>query len=269
MRLTTLACLLLSAGLAGLGALSLRYDDFALAWQPVPDGLPPALRAVLAYASGALLLAGGVGLFLPTLRLRAKAALMLTLFVASWLVLLQVPRVAQHPGTEFMWLGFGENLLLVTGAWVLWIALAGETGGGKGGLSLARLLFGLALPLIGLSHFTYTDATAGMVPAWLPVHRAFAYLTGAGHIAAGLGIVLGVAPRLAATLEAAMISCFVLLLHVPGMLHAPGDRMQWTMLCIATAYAGAAWAVAASYAGQPWFRLGWSVPRAAAASATV
>ncbi len=250
MRLISLARVALAVGFAILGVLSLRYRDFALNWQPVPDGVP--LRMVLACASGALLVAGGIGLLVP--RFARRAAVVMTLFVGSWLVLLQVPRVVAQPGQAYIWLGFAENLLLVTGAWVLCLELAG-TGGpakrslllGDGALRAARLLYGVALPLIGLSHFVYADATAAMVPAWLPERRAFAYLTGIGHIAAGLGILFGMVPRLAATLEAAMISAFVLLLHLPGVVAAPADRLQWTMLGIALAYSGAAWSVAASY----------------------
>jgi len=110
---------------------------------------------------------------------------------------------------------------------------------------------GAALPLIGLSHFVYSAGTASMVPAWLPGHLFFAYLTGSGHMAAGLGILLGILPGLAAALEALMITLFVLLLHLPGVVAHPHDRLQWTMFFIASAYAGAAWAVAASIRDDP------------------
>jgi uncharacterized membrane protein YphA (DoxX/SURF4 family) len=85
-----------------------------------------------------------------------------------------------------------------------------------------------------------------MVPGWMPARLFVAYLTGTGHIAAGAGILLGILPGLAALLEAAMITLFVLLLHLPGVASHPRDRLQWTMFSIALAYAGAAWAVAGS-----------------------
>ncbi len=252
-----LARWLFSLGLAGLGLLSLIYDDFALVWQPVPEGVPA--RALLAYASGLLLLAGGVGMLVERFAVRAGAVT--AWFLASWLVLLRVPQVVKAPGDAGVWLGFGETLLLVAGAWT-WFALlkrrAIATSGGEcgwwasdRGLVAARLLFGVALPLIGWSHFVYADATAGMVPAWLPLRKGFAYLTGAGHIAAGVALLTGILPRLAATAEAAMIGCFVVLLHAPGVAAAPRDRMQWTMLCVAMAMDGAAWAVAASFEKAP------------------
>ncbi len=264
MRATRLGHVLFAVGLAGLGLLSLIFDDFALNWQPVPAGLPG--RAWLAYASGTLLLAGGIGLLVP--RIATGSAFLLTAFVISWLLLLQVPRVAAAPGNAGVWLGFGENLLLAAGGAVLVGSLARRRNfarptalASERGTEIARLLFGLSLPLIGLSHFVYVDATASMVPGWLPFPRAIAYLTGSGHIAAGIALLFGVVPRLAATLEAAMLSLFVLLLHVPSVLAAPRDRLQWTMLCIACAYTGAAWATAGSFRVMPWRGMRWNAPQ--------
>jgi len=241
-------------GLAGLGLLSLLNRDLAMNWQPVPPWVLG--RAPLACASGAILLLGGAGLFLKTTA--APAALALTLFVLSWLLLLQLPRVAAGPLSAGNCLGVGENSLLVTGGWLVFASLTEAVDRWRGfGLAgprarrVAQLWYAAALPLIGLSHFVYLDGTISLVPAWLPFRPGWACLTGAGHIAAGFGLLLGVAPRRAATLEAAMISGFVLLLHAPGVASDPGNRLQWTMLCVATAYAGAAWAVAGSLPDSP------------------
>jgi uncharacterized membrane protein YphA (DoxX/SURF4 family) len=93
----------------------------------------------------------------------------------------------------------------------------------------------------------YAQVTAGMVPSWLPGHLAWAYLTGAAHIAAGLAILVGVVPRLAATLEALMVSIFLLTVNTPDLVRAPGDRWQWTEVFVASAIAGVAFLVARSY----------------------
>jgi uncharacterized membrane protein len=242
---------LFAIGLAGLGILSLRFDDFALNWQPVPTGVP--FQAFLAYASGAILLAGGAGMFAR--RAASWSTLGLTIFVLTWLLFLQFPRVAANPLNEGAWLGFGENLVLAAGGWTLFACLSRHEGrplvkfaGGEAGLRLGQLLFGVSLPLIGLSHFIYVDATAAMVPGWLPARVGLAYLTGAAHIAAGIGLILRIVPWLAATLEAIMLSLFVLLLHMPGVAAAPESRLQWTMLFVASALTGASWAVAGSLA---------------------
>jgi uncharacterized membrane protein YphA (DoxX/SURF4 family) len=91
-----------------------------------------------------------------------------------------------------------------------------------------------------------------MVPAWLPARRELAYVTGAAHVAAGLGLVSALLDRLAATLEAIMLSAFVLLVHVPSLgaspapTWAPNGQALWTELLLALVMAGSAAIVARS-----------------------
>src|ERR1700677_1566271 len=249
MRLTDIGHLLFALGLAGLGVLSLFSGDFALNWQPVPLWVPA--RELLAYLSGALLLAGGLGLLIRGTA--SVASVTMAAFLLSWVLVLQLPRVASAPGDEGMWLGLAESTFLMTGGWTLFATLASPQVRARmsfvtspNGTRLARIFFGLACLPLGLSHFIYSDATAGMIPAWIPAHLGFAYLTGAGHIATGLGVLCGVLPRLAATCEAIMISIFVLVLHIPAAAAQPSSRLMWTMVFVATALAGAVWNIAAS-----------------------
>lgn len=227
------------AGLSGIGLLDIRFADFAMFWQPVPAGLPG--RAALAVISGVILLASAIGTLIP--RTVRPAGCILAGFVFLWMVSLDGSRVACHPLDLALWLGLGERTLLAMAAW-LWLSQV--LGKGERALRAGNIILGLGLIPIGLSHFKFVSGTAGMVPGWIPAHVAFAYLTGAGHIAAGIAILFRVIPRIAAAAEAAMISAFVLLLHLPGVIQSPDSRLQWTMLCIATAMAGAAWIAAAS-----------------------
>ena len=119
---------------------------------------------------------------------------------------------------------------------------------GARGARIARIAYALALIGFGLHHFLTTGA-AEAVPAWLPFRPGWVDLTGVAHMAAGVAILVRIVPRLAAILEAIMISAFVLLVHVPGVIAAPEDRLQWTMLLDASALCGAAWIVAHSMRG--------------------
>jgi uncharacterized membrane protein len=269
MRVTGIGHLLFAVGLAGLGVLSLFSGDFAYVWQPVPLWVP--LREILAYLSGALLLAGGIALLIK--RTASPAAFVLAAFLLGWVLVLQLPRVAQAPGNMGMWLGLAESTVLMTGGWTLFASLADPQARERmhfvtsdRGMLLARVLFGMACLLLGLSHFVYATGTAGMIPSWIPAHMSFAYLTGAGHIATGLGILFGVMPRLAATCEAAMISLFVLLVHIPGAAAEPSSRLAWTMVFVATAQAGAIWCIAASLERTAWVWTRWS-PRSRSGAA--
>jgi uncharacterized membrane protein len=255
MRIRALGHLLFAIGLAGLGVLSVGSGDFAYTWQPVPEWVSG--RASLALVSGLLLIGLGLGMLLK--RTARASTLVMTIYLTAWVLVLQSPRVAHAPTNVGSWLGFCENLILVCGGWTLFLCLARSRHTLRSKFLIdplvPRLLFGASCIVLGLSHFVYVDGTAAMVPAWLPDHVFFAYLTGAGHFAAGLAILLGVVPRLAATLEASMISIFVLLLHLPGVVSAPASRLQWTMLFVASALAGAAWVVAGSLRAFSW---GWA-----------
>jgi uncharacterized membrane protein YphA (DoxX/SURF4 family) len=198
-------------------------------------------------------------------RTASSAAFLMAAFLLGWVLVLQIPRVVHTPGNEGMWLGLAESTFLMTGGWTLFAYLADSKARARmqfvtspRGMRLAHVLFGLACLPLGLSHFIYSDATAGMIPAWIPAHLGFAYLTGAGHIATGLGVLCGVLPRLAATCEAAMISLFVLVIHIPGAADAPSSRFAWTMVFVATALAGAIWSIAASLRNTAWISTRWS-----------
>jgi uncharacterized membrane protein len=258
MRVIGIGHLLLALGLAGIGALSLGSGDFAYVWQPVPMWVPG--REFLAYASGILLVAGCIGLLLK--RTAGLAAFIVAAYVLLWVLVLQVPRVINAPGDMGMWLGMSLTLILMAGGWILFASLAGPQDRigrsfitSENGMRVARFLMGAGCFGCGLSHFVYTAATASMVPAWLPDRVGFAYLTGAGHCAAGIGLMLAIFPRLAATLEAAMLSLFVLLIHIPAVVAEPGSRMYWTMAFIASAYAGSVWNAARSLNDSSW---GWA-----------
>lgn len=213
-----------------LGAVGLAVGDFALQWQPVPASVP--FRAALAYLSAVILITGA-GLSLAPKHMRLGVAL-LGSFYASWVLSLHLPRVIQHPADVSMWLGVAEILALATGGCMAWAR-------SRAVLKAAWIVFGACLLVFGISHVVYADFTASMIPRWLPVPLFWAYLTGAGHVAAGLAFISGIARRLAATLFTVMIACFVVLLHAPRVFADLGNRIEWTMLGIAIALTGAAW----------------------------
>jgi uncharacterized membrane protein len=244
------ALTLFALGMIGLGTLALVYGDFALVWQPVAPWIPG--RAALAYASGVIMLLGGVGLFFRVTTAWSIRILFPYLIVWS---LLKVPALLVAPKTEAVWLGFGELVVLMAGGWVLFAKLAGLREGspltvftGESGIHIARILFAVSLIPIGLSHLMYVRQTAELVPAWLPYQIGWAYLTGAGQIACGLGVLFSIFPRAAAGAEAGMISLFTLLVWAPAILAAPTARLPWTAFFISWAIASAAWTVAQNIA---------------------
>lgn len=220
--------------LIGLGALGVVFGDFAMQWQPVPDWLPA--RHVVAYLSAAILVSTGAGILVH--RTRALSSRVLFAYSLLWLAL-KLPPLLTNPLVEANWLGAGELAVIAAACWVLATSDTRQR-------RIARYVFAISLIPIGLSHFFYRPETLGFVPTWLPFRSFWANLGGAGHIAAGLGVLLGIVPRLAATLEAAMIGAFTALVWLPGVIHAPTNRLQWTALLMSWLIGAAAWVVARS-----------------------
>jgi uncharacterized membrane protein len=244
------AVTLFAVGMIGLGILALVYGDFAMVWQPVAPWIPG--RTILAYASGVIMLLGGVGLLFGATA--AWSIRLLFPYLIVW-VLLKVPALFVAPKMEAVWLGVGEIAVLLAGGWSLFARLGGVPEGsplafatGESGIRLARILFAVSLLPIGLSHIVYVKETAALVPAWLPYRVGWAYLTGAGQIASGLGVLFSVFPQVAAWAEAGMISIFTLLVWGPAILAAPKTRLPWTAFFISWAIASAAWVVAQNVA---------------------
>jgi uncharacterized membrane protein YphA (DoxX/SURF4 family) len=220
----------LAFGTMGMGVLYLIYADLDPHWQ---RGLDAWTSAPLAYANGGILIAASAALLAPGAVKHGGYAL--AAFLALWAIL-NVPRVIA--GEEAAWLAPAEILAVALGAWI--------ASGAAKGLRIVRVLFGLCLIAFGAAHFLYLDFTASMIPAFIPFHLFFAAFTGAGHIAAGLSLVSGILARLGSTLLALMFSSFVLLLHIPRVFSDPGNRIEWTMLCHATALTGAALLIAST-----------------------
>ncbi len=246
------ALTLFAIGMIGLGVLALIYGDFAMVWQPVAPWFPG--RTILAYASGVIMLLGGVGLLFTATA--AWSIRLLFPYLIVW-VLLKVPALFVAPKMEAVWLGVGEIAVLFTGGWVLFARLAALPEESplsfitsENAIRMARLLFAVSLLPIGLSHIVYVKQTADFVPAWLPYREGWAYLTGAGQIASGLGVLFSVFPRIAAWAEAGMISTFTLLVWAPAIMAAPKTRLPWTAFFISWAIASAAWVMAQNIAAK-------------------
>lgn len=234
----TFAVLGMAAGLMGLGVLSVLAHDFAFQWQPVPKTWPA--QAALGTVSGLILLVAGAMLLAP--RTRAWGALTAAVFVGLWVIVLHLPRAAAKPVDFASWNAVCEALAMASGAFVAFRELRGQSA------RAAIWVMGGCYVIFGCTHVQYATFTATMIPAWLPMRVALAYLTGAIHALSGLALLLGVRRRWAASIEALMMTSFVLLVHVPRVAAHPGDRFELTMLFIAVTLSAAAWVLATSRA---------------------
>jgi len=230
-----LNALAFAVGAILLGAVGICFHDFAMQWQPVPAGI--GMRTQLAYLAGALLVIGGALLLVS--RLERAAALLLTVFIGLWMLALNLPAAIVSYSHIGAWNSPAEIGFMTAGPLALFAS--GIAGGSRSSLLIgARLLAGASAIVFGCAHFNYIDFTASMVPGWIPYKGFWAAATGAGHLAAGLALVSGIQSRLAAGCEAAMMGSFVVLLHLPRVIAAPDQHVEWIMLGVSTMLTGAA-----------------------------
>jgi uncharacterized membrane protein len=232
-------------GIIGLGVLGFVYGDFVSAW---PAWVP--LRQPLLYAASAFMVLTGAGVLVErTARMMLRILLP---YLIIWM-LLRVPAAVMAPKVEGYWFGIGEIATLVAGAMLIIAQLtAAPTSSADRfitsarGQRTARVLFALSLLAFGPSHFVYLANTVKFIPKWLPYPTGWAYLTGAAHTAAGLGILFNVFAPLAAFMEAAMLTIFTFGVWIPEILAKPALQGNWSEFAFSWAITASAWVVAGS-----------------------
>ena len=252
MRIASWGHAIFAATLIALGIMGLIRGDFTPIWIPVPNFVPA--REALVYLSAIVPLASGVGLLWE--RTAAIASRVLLGFLLAWLLLLDVPNLLLHLGMELTWAA-SKTAVMVAAAWVLYVWFAGDRDSkrirfatGDTGLRIARTLYGLALIVFGVAHFTYIERTTSMVPGWLPWHLGWAYFFGCTFIAAGLAIAIGVYARLAATLSVVQLAMFTVLVWIPVVIAGHPSASDWSEFVVSWVLTAAALVVADSYRGM-------------------
>jgi len=237
-----------------LGIMGLCKGDFGVIWQPVPKDVPG--RETLVYLCNLISLASGVGLLWQ--RTAAIAARVLLLWLLLWLLVLRLPGFSRGFTVDVYWSAC-QTAVMLAAAWVqyTWFATDWEKqrlgfAVGENGLRIARVLYGFALIPFGLAHFTYLQQTDVLVPGWLPWHAAWAYVTGATFIAAGVAVITGLWARLAAGLSTLQMGLFLLLVWIPKMAEGSMTAFQRGETVVTWALTSAGWVVTDSYSGAPW-----------------
>lgn len=258
MRIVGAGHSLFAAVLVAIGALGLIRPDFVGVWQPVPTRWP----AHEAIATACAIVSAGCGLGLLWRRSAAPAAGVLTVWLVLWLLTAKATLVFSARGAVAAWDGAGETTVLIAAAGGLFAAFAVEArakplafAAGEKGVRLARGLYALTMIVFGAAHLAYVTFTGSLVPAWLPAHAAWVYLTGFTYIAAGAAMLAGLAARLAAALSALQMGLFTVLVWLPIVASAHPRAFDWSETTISIALTAAGWVIADTYRGAPWFAL--------------
>jgi uncharacterized membrane protein YphA (DoxX/SURF4 family) len=253
MRIPSFSYALFAATLIGIGAWGLISGALGAIWQPIPSGVP--MHAALAYLCAVVALAAGAGLLLQ--RTAAPAARLLLGYLLLWFLLSKAPALAHTPRDAAAWESAGESVVIIAAALAVYAGAADAWDRRRlgfladdRGIAVARALYGLALIAFGVAHLAYVKLTASLIPAWLPAHPAWVYLTAVTYIAAGLAVLTGVLARPAAFLAALQMGLFTLLVWAPPIVHGSKDPSVWSEAVISWTLTIAGWLVAESLGGK-------------------
>jgi uncharacterized membrane protein len=110
------------------------------------------------------------------------------------------------------------------------------------------VLFALVIGFFGVNHFLYGTGFQKTVPSFIPGGIFWVYLTGAALIAAAISFLTGKYTRPAGLFLAAFLIIIVFTVHIPALIHTPGDpvvSIALTNLVKDTGLAGGALMIAA------------------------
>lgn len=117
-------------------------------------------------------------------------------------------------------------------------------------VALGPLLMAVPLGVFGAEHIAGARFIAQMVPSYMPGRLFIAYFVGVALFAAALSLTLKKQTFLGALLLGTMIFLFVCMLHIPGVVAHPHERLFWTIALRDLSFAGGAWAYAGTQTGQ-------------------
>jgi hypothetical protein len=229
------------------GAAALAFGLNTRAWPDYYDWLQ--LRhiwnaqdgRVFAYVASAAQIFGGAAI---QFRRTAKTGAVVLGAVYLVIALLCVPRIVARPQIYDRWGNFFEQFSLVTGAAIVYARLlsawAPETLN-----RIGRILFGTCAASFTLEQAIHLDATASLVPKWLPPSQVFwAVTTTVLFALAAVALLTNRMALLATRLLTMMLVIFGLLVWVPLLLSDPHNHTNWTETVETFAIAGAAWILA-------------------------
>ena len=158
--------------------------------------------------------------------------------------LLCVPGIVAKPQIYNSWGNFFEQFSLLTGAVIVYARLSSawppETVH-----RIGRIFLGICAASFALEQAIYLEATANLVPKWIPPSQMFwAVTTTVLFALAAVALLANRIALLAARLLTMMLVIFGLLVWVPLLLSDPHNHVNWSETAETFAIAGTAWILA-------------------------
>lgn len=226
-------------------ATTLALGLITLVWHNDPSGGLPRFAG---YAAAVSLVLGGVAL---QFHRSAKPGAIALVAGYALTCALCFPGIVAAPRVYNSYGNFFEQFSLLSGGGIIFMAampvwpLATQQ-------RIARICLGLCAASFAAEQALYLDATAGLVPRWIPPSpRFWAVATTIFFAAAALALLADRAALLATRLLVAMIAGFGVLVWLPLLVSKPRTHFIWTETAETFAIAGAMWLLADLLAPRP------------------
>lgn len=115
-------------------------------------------------------------------------------------------------------------------------------------VALTNLCVAVPLAVFGALHLFAPQFVVDIVPAYMPWRLFWAYFVGCGLVAASLSIASKIGVRWSGLLFGIMMFSFVAIIHFPGALRNPHNRILWTIVFREMSFGGAGWILAGTAA---------------------
>jgi len=111
-------------------------------------------------------------------------------------------------------------------------------------VALGSLCFAIPLAVFGALHLSSPGFVLPIVPPFVPARMFWVYLVGGALIAAALSISTNIGVRWSGLLFGIMMFLFVAMIHLPGALSRPHDRIIRTIVFREMSFGGGGWILA-------------------------
>ena len=234
----TVAASRLNFGRHLFGVAASASGLITLAWHDYNGWRQPRYAV---YAAAAALIFGGAAMQFPRTA-KTGAAVLAAVFLVF--ALQCVPGIVAKPQIYNSWGNFFEQFSLLTGAAIVYARLS-SAWSGEALNRIGRILLGICAASFSLEQAIYLDATAKLVPKWLPPTQMFwAVTTTVLFALAAVSLLANRMALLATRLLTMMLVIFGLLVWVPLLISDPHNRTNWGETAETFAIAGAAWILA-------------------------
>ncbi len=192
----------------------------------IPSWIPGHLFWI--YFVGCALVAAGLSII--TKILGEWSGVLLGIMMASFVLLLHIPRVMANPRDRISWAVALRDLTFSGAAFAFAGARRNEKAGKQTSwlVDLGRFMLGIPALFFWVVQFFNTDNVAGvervmLTPTWIPLRVVFGYLTGAVLLAAGVALILNKKARLATTYLGITVLAMMLIIYTPILVANPSD----------------------------------------------